>query len=84
MMANTSIEACQHAAVDKRDYHVTVRHTMSGDIVMEATFEAGSRNHAALMMGMELLSAILLEGGMGEDDLHNIEDHVIVDVQLAL
>lgn len=80
-MSNTSAEACEHAAVTKHNYRVTLSHTMGGGQTDE--FEAGSKAHAALMAGIKLLATILERDPFGVDvALHNIEDHVNVDVEL--
>lgn len=80
---NASAEVCQDAAVTKHDYQVTITHTMGGTILRESV-QAGSQAHAALQVGMVLLAQLMLDGGSDEVSMHNILDHVIVDVQLIV
>jgi hypothetical protein len=80
---NTSVQECQDASVYKHDYRVRITHTM-GNLVMDKILPAGSKAHAALMVGMELITELLIEGAGDEISIHNIEDHLVVDVELLV
>ncbi len=80
---NTSVEVCQDASVTKHTYRVQVNHTMGPPVVKDVTIQAGSKAHAAFLVGMDLLSELLLEGGVDEASMHNIMDHFVVDVELV-
>lgn len=80
---SVSAEMCQDVSVTKHDYRVTVSHTM-GSTILESTYQAGSKAHAALLMGIELITTLLMEGAGDEVSMHNIADHLIVDVQLVV
>lgn len=84
---NTSAQVCQDETVYKHDYLVTVTHTMGGPAILKETVSAGSKAHAAMQVGMLLLAMLLMEGENPEDipmTMHNIKDHMIVDVQLIV
>jgi hypothetical protein len=81
--SNTSAQVCNDATVYKHDYRVRITHTM-GNTVMDKTLPAGSKAHAALMVGMELITQLLIEGAGDEVSMHNIQDHLVVDVELAV
>jgi hypothetical protein len=80
---NTSAQTCQDASVYKHDYRVRITHTM-GNLVMDKTLPAGSKAHAALMVGMELITQLLIEGAGDEVSMHNIQDHLVVDVEMQV
>jgi len=80
---NTSVQACQDGSVYKHDYRVRITHTV-GTTVMDKTLPAGSKAHAALMVGMELITQLLIEGAGDEVSMHNIQDHLTVDVELIV
>lgn len=83
MMKNTSAEACEHASVTKHTYRVRATHTMGG-AVMDELIQAGSKAHAALLIGIKLITMLLTEGGADEISMHNIADHLAVDVELQV
>jgi len=81
---NTSVEACQDASVTKHVYRVTINHTM-GHVVKELMIGAGSKAHAALLAGIDLITEVLDEGRYVEGvTVHNIMDHLTVDVELQV
>lgn len=80
---NTSEEACEHAAVTKHEHRVIVTHTM-GPTVMNEVVLAGSKAHAAFQVGMILLAQLMQDGQDMEISMHNVLDHLVVDVELIV
>lgn len=81
--AITGSEECQHAAVTKHTYRVQMTHTM-GPKVMDEMIQAGSKAHAALLIGIKLITELLEEGAADATSMHNIADHMVVDVELQV
>ena len=81
--AITGSEECQHAAVTKHTYRVQMTHTM-GPKVMDEMILAGSKAHAALLIGIKLITELLEEGAADATSMHNIADHMVVDVELQV
>lgn len=79
----TGSEECQHAAVTKHTYRVRVTHTM-GPVVLDELIQAGSKAHAALLVGIKLITQLLDEGAGDATSMHNIADHLTVDVELQV
>lgn len=81
--AITGSEECQHAAVTKHTYRVQLTHTM-GPRVMDELIQAGSKAHAALLVGIKLITELIEEGAGDATSMHNIADHLTVDVELQV
>lgn len=80
---NTGFEECQDASVTKHTYRVQLTHTM-GPRVMDELIQAGSKAHAALLVGIKLITMLLEEGAGDAVSMHNIADHLTVDVELQV
>jgi hypothetical protein len=79
----TPAEVCNDASVTKHTYRVQLTHTM-GPRVMDEQILAGSKAHAALLIGIKLITELLVEGAGDEISMHNIADHLVVDVELLV
>lgn len=80
---NISAEVCNDMSVTKHTYRVRATHTM-GPQVLDELIQAGSKAHAALLIGIKLITTLLEEGGADEISMHNIADHLTVDVELQV
>lgn len=81
---NTDVQVCTDASVTKHNYHVTINHTM-GHVVKELTIIAGSKAHAALLAGIDLITEVLENGQYVPGvTMHNITDHLTLDVELLV
>lgn len=86
-MQNVSAEECQDSTVYKHNYRVRVSHTLLGKAAVDQVVSAGSRAHAALIVGTGLIAELLLR--INDPDemstaMHNICDHMTVDVELTV
>lgn len=81
--AISASDECQDATVTKHTYRVRVTHTM-GQTVMDELIQAGSKAHAALLVGIKLITELLEDGRGNAVSMHNIADHLTVDVELQV
>jgi hypothetical protein len=55
-----------------------------GQTVMDELIQAGSKAHAALLVGIKLITELLEDGRGNAVSMHNIADHLTVDVELQV
>lgn len=70
--------------IEKHKHRVSIKLT-NGVEVATYTVEAGSKSHAALIVGIDLLASLLEKNYTPEQmtiAMHNILDHFVVDVEL--